>query len=76
MKRLALLSVLATVTLITFAQSRVNFTLNTRCEYIIHKDSVKTYYVFPYEGESQSALYNAKNGRYPPTQNGDIRSLF
>jgi hypothetical protein len=21
-------------------------------------------------------LYIAKNGRYPPTQNGDIRSLF
>ena len=20
--------------------------------------------------------YNAENGRYPPTQNGDIRSLF
>lgn len=20
--------------------------------------------------------YDAKNGRYPPTQNGDIRSLF
>ena len=58
MKRLVLLSVLAMMTLVTSAQSRVNFTLNTRCEYIIHKDSVKTYYVFPYEGESQSALYN------------------
>ena len=27
-------------------------------------------------GKSYCFLTSAKNGRYPPTQNGDIRSLF
>ena len=58
MKKLFLLLLMGIFTIISNAQSRVNFTLNTNCEYIIHKDSLKTYYVFPYEGESQAALYN------------------
>ena len=45
------------LSLVSFAQNRVNFTLDNSCRYII-SGSTNDYYVFQYEGESQSALFN------------------
>lgn len=39
------------------AQTKVNFTLNKKCEYII-TDSLKNYYVFYFDGNTQSTLFN------------------
>ncbi len=57
MKKFVLVSMCGLFAIFSFAQSRVNFTLNNRCEYII-KGAEKDFYVFPYEGETQAALYN------------------
>ncbi len=49
--------VIGLLSLVSFAQNRVDFTLDNSGKYII-SGSTNDYYVFQYEGESQSALFN------------------
>ena len=57
MKKVLSVAFLGLFSIITYAQNRVNFTLNDQCQYYI-KNSDKNFYVFNYDGESQASLYN------------------
>lgn len=57
MKKICLFLLLGMLTIAVNSQNQVNFTLSKTCHYVV-PNSDKDYYIFNYEGESQSSLYN------------------
>ena len=57
MRKSVVLFMLLLVSFVLNAQNRVNFKLNTDCQYEVSGTN-KNYYVFQYEGESQASLFN------------------